>query len=164
MSYRAKWFKHNKPTLTGKYRCSHCGKKYRKKDIDIDHIVPKSRGGTNDLSNLQALCRYCNRSKGNRMQDTKYDIKRLMKKHGGDEGYGKVYVPKSYDKFCFVCNKKVGLLRNVKLEHSGIMCKSCYKKLCHAYRRKRLYLVISVRRKLEQFNKKEVRELIKRYK
>ena len=34
--------------------------------IQIDHIVPLSRGGTNDLGNLQLLCRYHNLSKGNR--------------------------------------------------------------------------------------------------
>ena len=28
--------------------------------IEIDHIVPRSRGGANSLDNLQALCRPCN--------------------------------------------------------------------------------------------------------
>jgi 5-methylcytosine-specific restriction endonuclease McrA len=32
---------------------------------DIDHIKPKSRGGSNDISNLQALNASLNRSKGN---------------------------------------------------------------------------------------------------
>jgi 5-methylcytosine-specific restriction endonuclease McrA len=31
---------------------------------EIDHIVPASRGGDNRKSNLQLLCRTCNRSKG----------------------------------------------------------------------------------------------------
>ena len=30
---------------------------------DVDHVVPKSRGGTDDMSNLQALCRECHRVK-----------------------------------------------------------------------------------------------------
>lgn len=33
-------------------------------DLHVDHIVPLSRGGTNDLENLQMLCSRCNLSKG----------------------------------------------------------------------------------------------------
>lgn len=33
-------------------------------DITVDHIVPLSQGGTNDISNLQLLCRSHNCSKG----------------------------------------------------------------------------------------------------
>ncbi|MDS1774062.1 HNH endonuclease signature motif containing protein [Vibrio vulnificus] len=40
------------------------------KKIHIDHIVPISRGGTNDPTNLQVLCEACNLSKGNRNTDT----------------------------------------------------------------------------------------------
>ena len=29
-------------------------------DVHIDHIIPLSRGGSNDTSNLQATCRTCN--------------------------------------------------------------------------------------------------------
>lgn len=32
--------------------------------IEIDHIVPISRGGTNTIDNVQPLCRHCNASKG----------------------------------------------------------------------------------------------------
>jgi 5-methylcytosine-specific restriction endonuclease McrA len=32
-------------------------------DIEIDHIIPVSLGGTNDESNLQSLCKKCNRIK-----------------------------------------------------------------------------------------------------
>lgn len=31
-----------------------------------DHIVPRSRGGTNDLTNLRAACRHCNSARGAR--------------------------------------------------------------------------------------------------
>ena len=36
--------------------------------IDIDHIMPISRGGANTLENLAAMCPGCNRSKSDRTQ------------------------------------------------------------------------------------------------
>ncbi len=33
-----------------------------------DHIRPRSRGGSNDLKNLQTMCRVCNNKKGNSLQ------------------------------------------------------------------------------------------------
>jgi 5-methylcytosine-specific restriction protein A len=32
-------------------------------DLTVDHIIPKSAGGTDDLSNLAVLCRGCNARK-----------------------------------------------------------------------------------------------------
>jgi hypothetical protein len=37
-------------------------------NLTIDHITPRSCGGTNDPDNLRVLCRSCNASKGNRVQ------------------------------------------------------------------------------------------------
>ncbi|MYF22710.1 MAG: hypothetical protein F4209_08160 [Chloroflexi bacterium] len=34
--------------------------------MEVDHIVPRSRGGEHVWSNVQLLCGPCNRSKGNR--------------------------------------------------------------------------------------------------
>ena len=31
-----------------------------------DHIVPKSKGGSNGLKNMQTMCTVCNEIKGNR--------------------------------------------------------------------------------------------------
>jgi len=45
------------------YRCCHCPTQH---DLTIDHIVPRSRGGTNEFANLQTLCRECNSRKGAR--------------------------------------------------------------------------------------------------
>lgn len=34
--------------------------------MDVDHIMPRSKGGTDHPDNLQMLCSGCNRSKGGR--------------------------------------------------------------------------------------------------
>lgn len=43
-------------------RCSHCGKDL-KSDFTIEHVIPLNKGGSNDLSNLVALCQDCNAKK-----------------------------------------------------------------------------------------------------
>ena len=44
------------------YACVVCGGSAN----HVDHIIPKSRGGSDDMDNLQAMCAYHNLSKGNR--------------------------------------------------------------------------------------------------
>jgi 5-methylcytosine-specific restriction endonuclease McrA len=41
-------------------RCESCGASVADKAIDVDHIIPRSLGGLNDISNYQALCWECN--------------------------------------------------------------------------------------------------------
>lgn len=66
MGYRQEWFKHNSPNMFGTYRCVRCGGQFTSKEIEIDHRIPKRDGGTDDIWNLQPLCRRCNRSKRDR--------------------------------------------------------------------------------------------------
>lgn len=73
MGYRDDWFKNN-PSDHGWYTCARCGKKIRKADVDIDHIVPQKYGGSDRLFNLQCLCKHCNRSKQASMKDTVPDL------------------------------------------------------------------------------------------
>ncbi len=47
-------------------RCELCGATKKERPLDIDHIIPRSRGGKNEKANLQVLCSKCNRSKGNK--------------------------------------------------------------------------------------------------
>lgn len=46
-----------------KGRCEACGVSSEERAIDVDHIIPKNKGGSDDESNLQALCYKCNRQK-----------------------------------------------------------------------------------------------------
>jgi predicted house-cleaning noncanonical NTP pyrophosphatase (MazG superfamily) len=47
-------------------RCALCGATKHERPLDVDHIVPLSRGGASARDNLQVLCSKCNRSKGNK--------------------------------------------------------------------------------------------------
>jgi hypothetical protein len=46
-----------------KYRCKMCGRTKEEVPLEVDHIMPISDGGTDELSNLATLCRDCNRGK-----------------------------------------------------------------------------------------------------
>jgi len=45
-------------------RCRNCGSA---RHLEIDHIIPVSRGGSSEEDNLQTLCRLCNRRKWRRL-------------------------------------------------------------------------------------------------
>ena len=47
-------------------RCELCGVSHDEVPLDVDHIVPRAKGGDNDPSNLQVLCRTCNAQKRDR--------------------------------------------------------------------------------------------------
>ncbi len=46
--------------------CNGCKGEFRIQHLEIDHIIPKSRGGGDYYENYQLLCGHCNRMKGNR--------------------------------------------------------------------------------------------------
>ncbi len=47
-----------------RYRCSSCNQRFRKKELDVDHIIPVKMGGSLfNKSNLRTLCRKCHKRK-----------------------------------------------------------------------------------------------------
>lgn len=46
--------------------CSYCGKYVGVEKLTLDHIVPLSKGGTNYITNIRAICKRCNSRRGNR--------------------------------------------------------------------------------------------------
>jgi hypothetical protein len=54
--------KYRVPTRA-KGRCECCGAHEHQRALEVDHIVPRNQGGSDDLSNLQVLCFRCNAAK-----------------------------------------------------------------------------------------------------
>lgn len=61
------------------YRCPACDKVEPDIKLTIDHIVPISKGGSNNIENIQPLCKICNIIKGNRFTK-KYAIQNNRRK------------------------------------------------------------------------------------
>lgn len=47
--------------------CQYCGKRFSKMDLTIEHVVPRSRGGTDAWDNLVLACVKCNVKKGSKL-------------------------------------------------------------------------------------------------
>ena len=64
------------------YTCQICGATVKDgAKLEIDHIIPYSKGGTNNEDNLQVLCQECNREKHNR-SDLLHDKQKLAELKG----------------------------------------------------------------------------------
>ena len=65
VKYRVHKLKINRHRLFKRdnYECVYCG---GKKNLTVDHIQPKSRGGENTWQNLITCCGTCNRAKGDK--------------------------------------------------------------------------------------------------
>ncbi|MDQ3540096.1 MAG: HNH endonuclease [Chloroflexota bacterium] len=66
------------------HKCVRCGSPDQ---LSVDHITPRSKGGSNDESNLQTLCVTCNVSKNNRTyaEDDQGTAKAMTEHSQGDD-------------------------------------------------------------------------------
>ncbi len=46
-------------------RCWWCRREQSLEDLTLDHLIPKSKGGSNSSENLRLACRSCNQARGN---------------------------------------------------------------------------------------------------
>ena len=67
------------------YACIYCGIHASKAKMEIEHVIPRSRGGTDSLNNLVLACNACNQAKGSQDIQTylkgKPSVLRRVKKH-----------------------------------------------------------------------------------
>ena len=85
-----------------KFTCQYCGLDASKNfetwwhaNLNIDHIQPKSRGGTNDETNLVVACRACNLYKGSTPCRSLDEAKKVVsEKRAQAERWFKKYVLK----------------------------------------------------------------------
>ena len=48
------------------YRCQYCGRHCKNHELNLDHVIPKDRGGQMTWQNIVASCLSCNSAKANR--------------------------------------------------------------------------------------------------
>ena len=47
--------------------CQYCGRIFERRDLNLDHVVPRDRGGGTNWENIVCSCISCNTRKGNRL-------------------------------------------------------------------------------------------------
>lgn len=64
---RKRWIPKDRPMRTRfyllkkfRFTCFYCGRKSPEAELQIDHIIPRARGGTDAEENLVVACRECN--------------------------------------------------------------------------------------------------------
>ena len=90
------------PTLTkemllarDRYVCAYCAQRFRFEQLDMEHIVPRSKGGEDSWTNLVAACKACNNRKADRTPEI-----------AGMKLHFVPYVPNRYEAF-ILANRKI---------------------------------------------------------
>ena len=69
MATNDKVYRFNKQNLLERddYSCQYCGKKMPVKELNMDHVIPRDRGGNTTWENIVISCVTCNSKKSNRL-------------------------------------------------------------------------------------------------
>ena len=49
------------------YRCQYCGNEYEARELNLDHVIPRDKGGRTSWENIVTSCITCNSRKANRL-------------------------------------------------------------------------------------------------
>lgn len=55
--------------LRDDYTCQYCGRRHAVRELNLDHVTPRCRGGATSWENLVTSCRPCNLVKADRLPD-----------------------------------------------------------------------------------------------
>jgi 5-methylcytosine-specific restriction enzyme A len=80
---KSSWWKQQ----IGKGLCYHCGQRFSKELLTMDHLVPVARGGKSTKKNCVVSCKECNSEKGHLMtvEKTIEDMKVRGEFESGEE-------------------------------------------------------------------------------
>lgn len=53
--------------LRDDFRCQYCGEKFTTNELTFDHVIPRSKGGSNTMGNVVAACAPCNSKKSDQI-------------------------------------------------------------------------------------------------
>ena len=59
-------FSRSNVLLRDMYTCQYCSEIFDKKDLTLDHVIPKSKKGPSNWENVVTACKSCNLKKGDK--------------------------------------------------------------------------------------------------
>ena len=65
--------------IRDRHMCTYCGRRYASDDLNVDHIVPKSKGGKREWANVTTACATCNKRKGNELMENTEEIRTALR-------------------------------------------------------------------------------------
>jgi hypothetical protein len=83
------------PVARDRYICAYCAQRFRFDQLDMEHIVPSSKGGEDSWMNLVTACKACNNRKADRTPEA-----------AGMKLHYVPYVPNRYEAF-ILSNRKI---------------------------------------------------------
>jgi 5-methylcytosine-specific restriction endonuclease McrA len=83
--------------LRDKNTCQYCQKVFPRKELNIDHVIPRSRGGYSTWENVVCSCHACNRRKGGRTpEEAHMKLKKPPRKPRWTPYLGAKFQPRHY--------------------------------------------------------------------